>query len=262
MRLPEYGDESLPFDELKKLQYPILQMMKPHERIIVALDVDSLEKALPLVETLAPHVGCFKVGLELITSAGAPQVVQAIHERGGKVFFDGKFDDIPNTIAGAAKAAAKMGVHMFDVHACSGREGMKAAAQHKGTSLLLAVTVLTSFDDAGSCQVFGAPSHEKVKQFAEAAAQSGVDGIVCSPQELLMLSQNPLTQKLIKVTPGVRPQWASANDQKRTLTPKEAIQNGASYLVIGRPILQPPSVMASPQAAAKEIALEIAEALK
>lgn len=236
--------------------------MKPHERIIVALDVDSLDKALPLVESLSPHVGCFKVGLELLTSAGAPEVVAAIHERGGKVFFDGKFDDIPNTVAGAAKAAAALGVHMFDVHACCGIEGMKAAAANKGKSLLLAVTVLTSFDEEGSRRVFGASSSEKVKQFVEDAAKAGVDGVVCSPKELEMLSRLSAAERLLKVTPGVRPAWAAANDQKRTLTPKEAIQRGASYLVIGRPILQPPSVMGTPQAAAKEIAREIAEGLQ
>lgn len=236
--------------------------MNPKDRLIVALDVDSLEAAAPLVEVLAPHIGCFKVGLQLLTSVGAPKVVEFIHARGGRVFFDGKFDDIPNTIAGASRAAAALGVHMFDVHACSGPEGIKAAAKHKGRSLLLVVTVLTSFDEAGARKVFGASSREKVLEFARDASAAGADGIVCSPQELSDIVALPGMEKLLKVTPGVRPKWADANDQKRTLTPGEAIHAGATHLVIGRPILHPPASIGSPVEAAKRIGFEIAEATK
>src|SRR5271154_1025022 len=105
--------------------------MSPKDRIIVALDVDSLEKATPLIEQLAPYVGCFKIGLELITAEGAPQVVRHVHGLGGQIFFDGKFDDIPNTVAGASKSVAALGVKFFDVHASAGLEAMRAAAEVK-----------------------------------------------------------------------------------------------------------------------------------
>lgn len=233
--------------------------MTPKDRIIVALDVDSLEQALPLVDSLASHVGYFKVGLELLTSAGAPRVVKAIHDRGGKLFYDGKFDDIPNTVAGAARAVAALGVAMFDVHACCGPEGIAAAAKAKGGSKLIVVTVLTSFDEAGAKAIFGASTREKVSQFIDSAAANGADGIVCSPREL-DLFQSRASSKLLRITPGVRPEWAAANDQKRTMTPGEAVRAGASHLVIGRPILRPPAEIGTPAEAAKRIADEIGKA--
>ncbi len=231
----------------------------PKDRLIVALDVDSLDQAMPLVQRLAPHVGCFKVGLELLTAAGAPQVVGRIHDAGGSVFFDGKFDDIPATVAGASRAVAKLGVKLFNVHACCGAEAIAAAAAVKGQSILLAVTVLTSLDDAASRKSFGSSALEKVLEFAREAALGGADGIVCSPRELDALAADPRTAPLLKVTPGVRPIWASANDQKRTLTPTDAIRKGASWLVVGRPILKPPS--GTCEDAAKRIVDEIGEAL-
>jgi len=231
----------------------------PKDRLIVALDVDSLDKAMPLVEKLAPHVGCFKVGLELLTSAGAPQVVKRIHDAGGSVFYDGKFDDIPATVAGASRAAAGLGVKLFNVHASCGRESLTAAAKVKGKSLLLAVTVLTSLDEAACRHSFGVSPLEKVLAFARDAAECGCDGVVCSPKELEALSKDPKTAKLLKVTPGVRPEWAAAGDQKRTLTPSEAIGLGASFLVVGRPILQPPS--GTPEDAAKRVVEEIGKAM-
>lgn len=229
------------------------------DRLIVALDVDSLDKAMPLVKRLAPHVGCFKVGLELLTAEGAPQVVSRIHDAGGAIFYDGKFDDIPATIAGASRAVARLGVKIFNLHASCGLESIRAAAKEKGSSILLAVTVLTSLDDAAARRSFGTDALSKVLSFARDAAEGGADGIVCSPKELDALAQDPITAKLLKVTPGVRPAWAAANDQKRTLTPGEAILKGASYLVVGRPILQPSSGTA--EDAAKRVVDEIAEAL-
>ncbi len=229
------------------------------DRLIVALDVDSLDKAMPLVKRLVPHVGCFKVGLELLTAEGAPQVVSRIHDAGGSIFYDGKFDDIPATIAGASRAVARLGVKIFNLHASCGLESIRAAAKEKGSSILLAVTVLTSLDDAAARRSFGADALTKVLSFARDASEGGADGIVCSPKELEALAKDPLTAKLLKVTPGVRPAWAAANDQKRTLTPGEAIRKGASYLVVGRPILQPPSGTA--EDAAKRVVEEIEEAL-
>ncbi len=233
--------------------------MQPKERIIVALDVDSLEKAGPLVEQLFPYVGCFKVGLELITAVGVPAAVRFVRERGGEVFLDGKFDDIPNTVGRAARAAAALGVKMFNVHASCGLESMKAAVQNKGGSLVLAVTVLTSHDEIQARLIFGAPVREKVLQMALMAREAGIDGLICSPQELEWLRE-PSLQGLIKVTPGVRPVWAEAGDQKRTMTPRQAIEAGATALVIGRPITQPPSEIGGPVAAVRKLVDEISKA--
>ncbi len=231
--------------------------MNPKDRIIVALDVDSLEKAGTLVEQLSPYVGCFKVGLELITSVGAPQAVRFVKERGGEIFFDGKFDDIPNTVAAAAKAVAGLGVKMFNVHASAGKEALQAAVANKGRALALAVTVLTSHSDETSRLIFGSSAREKILQMAQLAAEAGMDGIVCSPQELLAVRAAGL-KKIITVTPGVRPSWAAAGDQKRVMTPREAVKSGADYLVIGRPITRPPAEIGSPVQAVQKILEEIA----
>lgn len=237
-------------------------LLTPTSRLIVALDTPSLVEAERLVEELAPHVGCFKVGLELLTAEGAPKVVRAIHDRAGHVFLDGKFSDIPNTVAGASRSAANLGVQFFDVHACCGPKGIRAACENKGNSLCLVVTVLTSFDDEGARQVFGQGALEKVKQFVAMAIENGADGVVCSPRELAAVRSIPGAERLFKVTPGVRPAWAAVDDQQRVLTPGEAIREGATHLVIGRPILRPPKEVGSPVEAAKRITAEIAEALR
>ena len=229
--------------------------MNPRDQIIVALDVGSLDKARPLIEALAPHVGCFKVGLELITAVGAPEVVKFVHGLGGNLFFDGKFDDIPNTIAKASKAVASLGVKMFNVHASCGIESMKAAVANQGNSLVLAVTVLTSHDDASARRIYGSSAKDKVLQMARDAREAGVDGIICSPQELEILGKD--FSSFIKVTPGVRPTWASVGDQKRVMTPREAIKAGATALVIGRPITSPPEEVGTPVDAVKKILEEI-----
>lgn len=233
----------------------------PKNRIIVALDVNSLEKAKNAIELLAPYVGTFKVGLELLTAEGAPQVVEFVHSLGGKVFFDGKFDDIPNTIAGAAKAVAKMKVKMFNVHASAGVEAMMSAVANKDESLVLAVTVLTSLEENNANLIFGGPSKARVLQFARDAKLAGCDGIICSPQELELLGKQKELTGLLKITPGVRPSWAAVGDQKRVMTPGEAIKAGADMLVIGRPILQPPAEIGNSITAATMIAQEIKEAL-
>ena len=232
--------------------------MEAKDKIIVALDVDSLDKAKSLVESLAPHVWCFKIGLELLTAVGAPKVVEFIHSLGGQVFYDGKFDDIPNTVGGAAKAVAGLNVTMFNVHASAGIEAMMAAVANKGQSFVLAVTVLTSLEENNAHLIFGGPSKAKVLQLARDAKLAGCDGIICSPQELELLGKQKELSGLLKVTPGVRPEWAAAGDQKRIMTPGEAIKSGANYLVIGRPITKPPAEIGTPVDAAKKIAEEIA----
>ena len=147
--------------------------MEVKDRIIVALDVDNLDKAQSLVESLAPHVGCFKVGLELLTAVGAPKVVEFVYSLGGEVFYDGKFNDIPNTVGGAAKAVAEMNVKMFNVHASAGKKAVEAAIANKGKSLVLGVTVLTSIDEEECISIFGNIPGIKVLQFARMLAKVG-----------------------------------------------------------------------------------------
>lgn len=231
--------------------------MNVKDKIIVALDIDSLDKAKPLVESLSPYVGCFKVGLELLTAIGAPRVVDFIHSLGGQVFFDGKFCDIPNTVGKATKAVSSLRVKMFNVHASAGIEAMMAAVANKGQSLVLAVTVLTSLDEDNAHLIFGAPSKAKVLQMARDAKIAGCDGIICSPRELEFLGKQRELDGLLKITPGVRPSFAAAGDQKRILTPHEAIKAGATSLVIGRPITNPPAEIGTPVDAVKKIADEL-----
>ena len=228
------------------------------EKLIYALDVDALAKTTPYIDALSPYIGCFKIGLELMNSAGTPQAVHHIQRHGGQVFLDVKFNDIPNTIAAASRVVSGLGIKYFNVHASAGLDGIKAAADNKGSAKLLVVTILTSMDDATCERIFGTISQNKVMQFAHDAKQAGADGIICSPRELEILGAVPEFKDLLKVTPGIRPQWAEANDQKRTLTPKEAIALGASQLVVGRPISNPPRGIGSPIDAAKAILTEIA----
>lgn len=235
--------------------------MEIEDRIIVALDVDDLEKARNLIENLTPYVGCFKIGLELISSVGGPQAINFVHELGGLVFYDGKFDDIPNTVGGAAKAISKRRVKMFNVHASAGIEAMRAAVDQKGASLVLAVTVLTSLEDDNAYLIFGAPSKAKVLQFARDAKIAGCDGIICSPQELEFLGKHSELNGLLRVVPGIRPKWSVKDDQKRVTTPADAIKAGADYLVIGRPITDPPKEVGSPVDAVKRIIDEIESVL-
>jgi orotidine-5'-phosphate decarboxylase len=252
--------------------------MESREKIIVALDVDDIRKATTLVEKLAPHVGCFKVGLEILTSIFAYLVTPPFAPTGleskihlydvrqlfklleGKIFWDGKFDDIPNTIAGASRQVAKIGVRFFNVHASAGRESVRAAVINRGSAKVLGVTLLTSIDEAECISIFGDPPGKKVLQFAQILTEVGADGIICSPQELELLGQQLELDSLLKVTPGVRPEWAVAADQKRVMTPAEAVRAGADFLVIGRPITNPPPEIGTPVDAAKIIAEEVANA--
>jgi len=227
--------------------------MDAKNKIIYALDVDSLDKARRQVAGIAPHVGMLKIGLELITSVGGPQAVAAVHDAGGLVMYDGKFNDIPHTMAGATRPVAAQGVKMFTVHASSGLESVKAAVANCGASKVIGVTVLTSLGEEECIEIFGDKPSAKVRAFAELLCEAGAHAIVCSPQEVGRLADLPLT----RITPGVRPRWAAVGDQKRVMTPAEAIHAGADYLVIGRPISAPPPEVGSPADAARLIAMEI-----
>lgn len=240
-------------------------------RILVALDVPTLPEALALVEQLHEHVGGFKVGLELCTAAGVPQVVEAISRVGGKVFLDLKFKDIPNTVAGAVSAVAAIpgGVRMLTLHCDGGSAMLRAAVDALQEScraqppavrpLLLGVTLLTSLDAVALNDELGiaAPLESHVLRMALLACEAGLDGVVASPQEVALLRQACGPDMLI-VTPGVRPSWFAAGDQRRVMTPASAVQAGADYLVIGRPITNPPAEIGTPAAAALRIAEEIA----
>ena len=220
------------------------------KRLIVALDVPSLAEATALVRELAPYVGAFKVGLELLTAEGSPAVVHALHALDAHLFYDGKFDDIPNTVAGAARAVSALNVWMFNVHASAGAGALAAAVANKGQSLVLAVTVLTSLTDQASRRIFGAPTDAKVLQFARMATEAGADGVVCSARELEILRAAPDLDSLATVVPGIRPTWAVAGDQARVMAPREAIVAGASAIVVGRPVLHPPAGISRVEAAA------------
>jgi orotidine-5'-phosphate decarboxylase len=231
--------------------------------IIVALDVPTAEAALKLVEQLGPVSGGFKVGSELFTSAG-PDMVRRIRSLGAPVFLDLKFHDIPNTVAKAVAAAVQLDVQMLTVHASGGMEMLKAAEQVAQESawqlghtppLVLAVTVLTSLDSTALSQIGLDPNvSRQVRRLANMANQAGLRGMVCSPREAAELRQMlPASTQL--VIPGIRAQTAAADDQKRTLTPREAMAVGADWLVIGRPICG----AEDPRAAAEKILKEIAE---
>jgi len=225
------------------------------DRIIVALDTDSTGSALSIARTLSAEVGMFKVGMELFPRGG-PELVREIRSLGGKVFLDLKFHDIPNTVAGAVRSAAAMEVTFATVHASGGREMLRAAADAaRGTGVtLLAVTVLTSLDDADLAEIgfrFAAP--ESVLRLAEMAAGEGIGGIVCSAREVRAVREH-LGAGAVLVTPGVRMPAGNTEDQKRVVTPFEASRQGADYLVVGRPITR----AQDPAAAARTFAVEMA----
>lgn len=213
---------------------------RPQDKIIIALDVPDTEGALRLLDSLGEAPSLCKIGLELFTSQG-PSVVRAVMNRGSSVFLDLKFHDIPNTVAHAVKSAADLGVAMTTLHASGGPVMLEAAVKTAAASgnsdlLLLAVTVLTSMDASQlSSTGIAVEPKEQVLRLAGLASSSGIGGIVCSPLEVSEIRAS-LGSALRIVTPGVRPTWAAAGDQKRVMTPSEAVAAGSDWLVIGRPI--------------------------
>ncbi|MBW4644452.1 MAG: orotidine-5'-phosphate decarboxylase [Goleter apudmare HA4340-LM2] len=237
--------------------------MKVEERIIVALDVPDLESAIALVDQL-PDVSFWKVGLELFTSTG-PAILEVLKSRNKRIFLDLKFHDIPNTVAGACRAAARYGVDLLTIHATAGRDALQAATEAAQTGAaqagvkppkLIAISLLTSISARKLALELKIPLElpEYVLEMALLAQDAGLDGAVCSPQEVAQLRQTCSLDNFLLVCPGVRPTWADQADQKRSLTPAQAIKAGADYLVIGRPI----TAAAEPALAWKRISEEMA----
>jgi len=234
----------------------------PADRIIIALDVPTKEEGIALVGRLA-DARTFKIGLELFTAEG-PALFRKLKVLRKDIFLDLKLHDIPNTVAGAVRSAYRHGVQMMTVHTSGGREMMAKAAEAAKASadagkgpkpILLGVTVLTSLKGPDLEEVgMGPDVASQVLRLAGLAKSAGLDGVVCSPQEIEVLRKE-YGRELVIVTPGIRPVWAAAQDQKRIMTPAEAVAKGADYLVIGRPITGAPS----PNEAFLRIAEEIGQ---
>jgi len=195
-------------------------------KLIVALDVDSYARATALVEELGKIVDVFKVGSQLFTRVG-PQIVEFLHGHSEHCFLDLKFHDIPNTVAKAVESATALRVHMLTLHTSGGEEMLRAAAAVSNRPLLLGVTVLTSV--AGDAR-------QEVAQRAALSQECGLDGVIASPHEIGWARQ-ATDETFVIVTPGIRPTWAGTDDQKRVMTPAEAVAAGANYVVVGRPII-------------------------
>ena len=231
-------------------------------QLIVALDVEDLAAANRLVTTLSDEVKWFKIGKQLFTAVG-PTSVKLLHEAKRNIFLDLKFHDIPNTVAGAVASGTKLGANMINMHASGGLEMMRAsgeAAEKQASELgipkptLLGVTVLTSVNEANFQCDFGTQRtlEDQVAYLAGLSQEAGLDGVVASPLEIELI-RKVCGDNFVIVTPGVRPAWAAANDQQRVMTPAEAIDAGADYIVVGRPI----TAADNPREAARAILQEI-----
>lgn len=237
-----------------------LELVRPpramRERVIVALDVDNLDKVKACVGLLAQEVGMFKIGKQLFTHAG-PQAVKLVHDLGGEIFLDLKFHDIPNTVAKAAVEATRMGVKMFNVHASGSLEMMVTTVKEvsrvcrqekRRRPIMLAVTVLTSLnqDDLKRVGVDGRVEAQVVR-LALLTKEAGMDGVVASPQEVADI-RAACGRRFIIVTPGIRPADAARDDQRRVMTPGDAVRAGVDYIVVGRPILEAKDPLAATRA--------------
>lgn len=226
--------------------------------LIVALDVQTREEAVAKVKAIGDPVGFYKIGLELFTTEG-PDVVRAVKDLGKKVFLDLKFHDIPRTVERAVRSGGRLGVDLMTIHAVGGKTMIRAAADAAAAfgaqgPKILAVTVLTSLDQADLADVgiAGRTPAEQVAAMARFATAQGAHGLVCSPKEVGALSR-ALPAGTLFVTPGVRPAGAAVGDQKRVATPADAVRDGATHLVVGRPIL----AAEDPVAAARAILAEM-----
>ncbi|MEP6698474.1 MAG: orotidine-5'-phosphate decarboxylase [Verrucomicrobiota bacterium] len=222
------------------------------DKLIVALDVATKKEALDLVAALSPDVGYFKIGLQLYTAEG-PEILRAAPMTASKIFLDLKLHDIPNTVSKAVIAAGKLGVRMLTIHLSGGSEMIRAAVDGRESGMLVVgVTVLTSSSDATLCETgISGSIDDQVLRLAQLGVSAGIDGIVASPHEAKRL-RIEFGDKIKIVTPGVRPSWSEPGDQKRFMTPREAIAAGADYLVIGRPI----TAAAEPRVALRNLLAE------
>lgn len=235
---------------------------------MVALDVDELAEAVKIAEELKGLGVTFKIGNQLGTYEGWHKAVAFAREYGAYIFCDTKFKDIPATVEKSARAITRHQPDMFNIMADNSRAALRGAVAGVESALvdydlpirpaIIGVTVLTSISDDEAVSIYGAKAADKVMQFAEMAAEAGLDGLVCSGQEVAALRANPKTSNLLLVVPGIRPSWAATGDQNRVMTPREAIDAGADYLVIGRPITQPPADIGSPRRAVEKILEELA----
>lgn len=211
------------------------------DRVIVALDTNSLKEAENWVKTFGKHIKHFKVGSPLFTACGQ-DAVKMVHNAGCKVFLDLKFHDIPNTVAKSVESASKLGIWMLNIHASGGKKMMEAAknslkdVEKSKRPALIAVTILTSLNQEELLAIgFSRDLNSQVEHLAKSAKESGLDGVVASAQELRMIKKICGNDFLV-VTPGIRPAWASSDDQSRMATPAEAFKDGADFIVIGRPL--------------------------
>lgn len=243
------------------------------DRLIFASDTDNIDQAIDWTERLTGHVGGFKFGFQFqqnmlvnILEAGTDIEAQlyALKMRKlyrllkGEIFWDGKFDDIPNTVEGASMAVARLKALMFNFHCSCGKEAISRAVKAKGNLLALGVTVLTTTSTEECIEIFGNDNINKVLQFVGYLKDAGADGVICSAKEAVAIRANPEFEELILVTPGIRPAGSSAGDQKRVMTPAEAIRNGVDYVVIGRPISEAYDPVAAADAIAAEMDAELA----
>jgi orotidine-5'-phosphate decarboxylase len=240
-------------------------MLKPKDRLFVALDVDDLKTADFLMNRMQGVVSQYKLGAQLLT-AGGPEAVMHVRRRGFGVFYDAKFHDIPNTVEAAVACACRIGATIVNVHASGGKEMMMAAARaaqdvskklRQPKAIVLGVTVLTSLNQRALDEELGIRRKVQthVVKLARLAKESGLDGVVASPKEIAAI-RNACGPDFVILTPGIRPEGSDKGDQKRTLTPRQAIEAGADYIVVGRPILQ----AADPLTVVRAILQEIEEA--
>ena len=236
-----------------------------NDKLIVALDFDDLHAANHIVNQIGPLVTRFKIGGQLFTATG-PASVETFRELGKDIFLDLKFHDIPNTVAGGVAAAVKTGADMINMHASGGLEMMRAASEAADAQagaleiprpILLGVTVLTSIDEECFQRDFSAKRklEDQVAYLAELSQKAGLDGVCASPLEIEIV-RRVCGEEFLIVTPGVRPHWAATGDQRRIRTPEEAIEAGADYIVVGRPVTE----AGNPRAAANNIILDIQDA--
>jgi orotidine-5'-phosphate decarboxylase len=240
--------------------------MDPRNRLIVALDFDSLAKAKRFVEMTKDHLDYYKVGSALFTKTG-PSIINYLKNEGRKVFLDLKFHDIPSVVSRAAEVCTLMEVDMFNLHTTGGFEMLEqvmmrtlriAEMKQKKKPLVIGVTVLTSIDEPAFKDIYGSPAHtlpEQVILLARLAQSAGLDGVVASPREVAEI-KNACGKDFLVVTPGIRLEGETVDDQARSLTPKEAVKRGADYIVVGRPIVQ----AKDPITVINKIVGEIAEA--